>query len=92
LDWEGEIMGVAMQREELLERRRDTLNNTDELWEDLTLAQKFAASSLTQFGYKLSFIRDYHDTHIAILTCNENIAIISKGGEINTHPNIKIRL
>jgi len=91
LDWEGEIMAVAMQREELLERRQDTLNNTDELWEDLTLAQKFAASSLTQFGYELRFIRDHHDTHIAILTCNENIAVISKGGEINTHPKIQIR-
>ncbi len=85
-------MSVAMLREELLERRQETLTNSDELWEDLTLAQKFSASSLTQFGYKLSFIRDQHDTHVAILTCNENIATISKGGEINTQPNIKIRV
>jgi hypothetical protein len=91
LDWQGEIMAAAMQREELLERRQDTSNNNDELWKNLTLAQKFAASSLTQFGYELKFIRDYHNTHIAILTCNENIAVISKGGEINTHPTIKIR-
>jgi len=85
-------MAVAMQREELLERRQDTLNNTDELWENLTLAQKFSASSLTQFGYKLSFIRDCYDSHVAILTCNENIATISKGGEINTNPNTQIRV
>lgn len=85
-------MAVAMLREELLERREETLSHTDELWENLTLAQKFSASSLTQFGYKLSFIRDHHHTHVAILSCNENIATISKSGEINTHPNIKIRV
>ncbi len=84
-------MAVAMQREALSERRQEKLNNTDKLWQDLTLAQKFAASSLMQFGYKLSFIRDYHNTHIAILTCYENIAVISKVGEINTQPKINIR-
>lgn len=84
-------MALAMQREELLERREVALDDTDELWKGLTLAQKFAASSLTQFGYRLNFIRDFHDTHVAVLSCNENIAIISRGGEINTHPNIKIR-
>lgn len=92
MDWEGEIMAVAMQREDLLERRLPTQGDFDDLWEELTLAQKFAASSLTQFGYKLNFIRDFHDTHMAVLSCNENIAVISKGGEINTHPNIEIRL
>jgi hypothetical protein len=85
-------MAVAMQREALLERRVPTQENFDDLWEELTLAQKFAASSLTQFGYKLNFIRDFHDTHTAVLSCNENIAVISKGGEINTHPNVQIRL
>ncbi|NQZ25529.1 MAG: hypothetical protein HRT55_04340 [Colwellia sp.] len=84
-------MALAMQREDLLERRQPTSGDFDNLWEELTLAQKFAASSLTQFGYKLNFIRDFYDTHIAVLSCNENIAVISKGGEINTHPNIDIR-
>ena len=85
-------MAAAMQREYLLERRQEVMSDTDKLWESLTLAQKFAASSLAQFGYKLSFIRDLHDTHVAVLTCNDNIAVISKGGEINTHPKIKVRL
>ena len=86
-----EIMALAMQREDLLERRQPILADFDDLWEELTLAQKFSASSLTQFGYKLNFIRDFYDSHIAVLSCNENIAVISKGGEINTHPNIDIR-
>ncbi|KGJ94558.1 hypothetical protein [Colwellia psychrerythraea] len=85
-------MASAMRREYLLERRQEVSEDTDKLWESLTLAQKFAASSLAQFGYKLSFIRDLHDTHVAVLSCNDNIAVISKGGEINTHPKIKIRL
>jgi len=84
-------MAVIMQREDLLERRQKTLDDTDELWKGLTLAQKFAASSLAQFGYKLNFIRDFYDTHVAVLSCNENIATIARGGEINTHPHIKIR-
>jgi hypothetical protein len=85
-------MAAAMQKVDLSERREPTIGDFDDLWEELTLAQKFAASSLTQFGYRLNFIRDFHDTHIAILTCNENVVVISKGGEINTHPNIKTRL
>ncbi|TWX70895.1 hypothetical protein ESZ36_04415 [Colwellia demingiae] len=85
-------MAAAMQREYLLERRQEMLGDTDKLWESLTLAQKFAASSLAQFGYKLNFIRDFHDTHVAVLSCNDNIATISKSGEINTDPKIKMRL
>ncbi|TYK64680.1 hypothetical protein [Colwellia echini] len=84
-------MAIAMQKEEMLERRGGTLVGFDDLWERLTLAQKFAASSLTQFGYKLNFIRDVDDTNLAILCCNENIVAISKAGEINTQPNIHIR-
>jgi hypothetical protein len=85
-------MALAMQREDLLERREPVMGDFDDLWEELSLAQKFAASSLTQFGYKLKFIRDYYDAHLAILTCNENIVTISKGGDINTHPDIQIRV
>jgi hypothetical protein len=85
-------MAAAMQIVDLAERREPTAGDFDDLWEELTLAQKFAASSLTQFGYRLNFIRDFSDTHIAILTCNDNVAVITKGGEINTHPNIQIRL
>ncbi|WP_019029762.1 hypothetical protein [Colwellia piezophila] len=85
-------MALAMYREDLLERREPIVGDFDDLWEALTLAQKFAASNLTQFGYKLNFIRDLYSSHIAILSCNDNIVVISKGGEINTHPDIKIRL
>ncbi len=71
--------------------RRDSHSEQPDVWEDLTLAQKFAASSLTQFGYELAFIRDCDANSLAVLMCNESIATISKAGEINTAPSIKLR-
>jgi hypothetical protein len=56
-----------------------------------TLAQKFAASSLLQFGYELSFIRNQLTSKLAILSCNGNLATITAEGDINTSPTINIR-
>ncbi len=84
-------MHAIAEREILAERRAELSENLDVLWESLTLAQKFSASSLTQFGYELIFIRDDNISSVAVLMCNENIATISKVGEINTAPNIKLR-
>ena len=80
------------QSGELLERREEVLADATDLWENLTEEQKFAANSLTKFGYELNFIRDVNNTHLAILCCNEEVAVISKVGEINTDPDINIRL
>ncbi len=77
--------------EELSLERRESHSEQSDVWEDLTLAQKFAASSLTQFGYELIFIRDSQANSLAVLMCNENIATISKAGEINTAPSINLR-
>ncbi len=49
------------------------------------------ASSLTQFGYDLTFIRNSGVGSLAILLCNDNPATISTEGEIDTSPNIVIR-
>lgn len=82
-----------MQAAEVTQERRDTkkVSSNESLWSELTLAQKFAASSLTQFGYELLFVRDINNKNIAALVCNDNIATISKSGEINTAPNMEIR-
>jgi hypothetical protein len=84
-------MQATAQREALLERRQQTNIATDTLWNKLTLAQKFAASSLTQFGYDLTYIRNSNTRGLAILLCNDNAATITSEGEINTSPNIVIR-
>ena len=83
-------MQALLEREVLLERRHYAPEHSA-LWDKLSLAQKFAASSLTQFGYDLAFIRGSVDGGLAILVCNGNTATISGEGEINTSPKITIR-
>jgi len=82
---------VVIQRESLLERRQQDNAVIDTLWDKLSLAQKFAASSLIQFGYELAYIRSNRTDNIAILLCNGYPATISTEGEINTTPYITIR-
>ena len=82
---------ATVQRERLLERRAQNTTATSTLWNKLSLAQKFAASSLTQFGYDLNFIRSSHAGSLAILLCGDNTATISTEGEIDTAPTIVIR-
>lgn len=83
-------MQATAEREVLLERRQHNLVS-ETLWNKLSLAQKFAASSLTQFGYDLSYIRNSRAGSLAILLCNGNTATISSEGEIDTSPDIVIR-
>lgn len=83
-------MQAIMEREALLERRVN-VEDQSTLWDKLSLAQKFAASSLTQFGYDLAFVREQQDGSLAILLCNNNAATISSDGEIDTAPAIQIR-
>lgn len=83
-------MQYVSRREELLERRH--LDGTEvEWWNKLSLAQKFAASSLTQFGYDLAFIRSSSAGTLAILLCDGKAATINSDGEIDTAPNITVR-
>jgi len=83
-------MQALAQREVLLERRQQNVV-VDYLWEQLSLAQKFAASSLAQFGYDLTYIRNSNAGNLAILLCNGNPATISSEGEIDTSPDIVLR-
>ncbi len=62
------------------------------LWDKLTLAQKFAASNLNQFGYDLAFIRSSEIGCMAVLLSNDDrIATVMSDGEINTAPDIQVR-
>lgn len=83
-------MQAVLKREVLLERRQYTPEQSN-LWDKLSLAQKFATSSLTQFGYDLAFIRNSRAGNIAVLLCDNNAATISDDGEIDTAPDITIR-
>lgn len=83
-------MQAQAQRASLLERRHYHLDQS-QLWDKLTLAQKFAANSLTQFGYDLAFIRNSRAGCLAIFLCNDSPATINHDGEIDTQPDIIIR-
>jgi len=74
----------------MLERRREAPEQSV-WWNKLSLAQKFSASSLGQFGYELSFVRNEQGRSLAVLQCSGGVAIISEDGEINTSPNIDLR-
>jgi len=83
-------MQAILEREALLERRLH-VSDPSTLWDKLSLAQKFAASSLTQFGYDLAYVREQKEGSLAILLCDNNAATISSDGEINTAPKISVR-
>jgi hypothetical protein len=61
------------------------------LWNILSLAQKFSASSLGKFGYELCFVRNEQEDSLAVLTCNSGVAVITKNGDINMTMSLKIR-
>jgi len=83
-------MQAILEREALLERRENAPDQST-LWDKLSLAQKFAASSLTQFGYDLAYVREQQGGSTAVLLCDNNTATISSDGEINTAPAIQVR-
>jgi len=57
---------------------------TNDLWENLSLAQKFSAASLAQFGFVLDYIYRNNNQAIAILKQGVNVASIKMDGSINT--------
>lgn len=84
-------MRVVDQRNVLLDRRVHNSMSENVLWNQLSLAQKFSASSLAQFGYELSYIRHCNYGDVAIMLCNGNAATISTEGEIDSSPEIMMR-
>lgn len=80
----------AVVRDNLIERRQYHAEFSD-IWDKLTLAQKFAASSMNKFGYELTFIRGSATGQLAIMLCGDTCAAIAEDGEINHAPQIKLR-
>ena len=74
-----------------LNDRRHTNYDKASLWNKLSLTQKFSATSLTQFGYELAFLRKNSGGSIAVLLCNDSMATVNDEGEIDTCPKISIR-
>ncbi len=91
----GKTMENKPFRDSLIERRNysagsDACPKAD--WQKLTLAQRFSATSLTKYGYELSYIRYSSSGSTAVLVLqNGTAAIISEDGDIDTSPNLKFR-
>jgi len=83
-------MENRQHRDSLIERRHHNEQQA-ELWEHLTLAQKFSASSLTKYGYDLAFIRNSASGSLAVMVLDNHTTTIADDGDINTTPGINIR-
>lgn len=91
----GRTMENEQFRDNLIDRRSfsagyDAEQNDD--WKKLTLAQQFAAASLTKYGYELRFIRYSSKGSTAVLVLqNGTPASISEDGDVNTSPDLNLR-
>jgi len=71
---------------------RRLINICQNVWYDkLTLAQKFSASKLSQYGYQLKFIRNIKGEAIAIFSCDDRLATVNITGDIDLKPKIRLR-
>ncbi|MCU4677059.1 hypothetical protein N7931_15605 [Catenovulum sp. 2E275] len=64
---------------------------SNQWWDELSMAQKFSANSLFQFGYQLAFIRNTEAGKLAVLIRDGQIVAISEDGELDAHPDIVLR-
>lgn len=83
-------MARPWQRDPLIERRHKAAAPKD-LWAELTLAQKFSASSLLKQGYELVFIRHSSVGNIAIMCLESKFIAIEEDGAIDSTPSVQVR-
>ncbi len=75
----------------LNDKRRNFQLKYNFCYERLTLAQKYSAAELFQYGYLLKFIRGKGVTSFAIFINEGKVATVDYSGEIELNPNIKVR-
>jgi len=71
--------------------RRQSQVDSIVFYERLSLAQKFSASQLTQFGFQLQFIRSENSTSFAIFMRGSEVISVDNSGEISTESEIILR-
>ena len=81
---------MPSKRNPLLERRHE-LPEESVWWSSLSLAQKFAANTLSKYGYEIDFVRNESGRSTAVLSSAQGQAIIFEDGEIDMSSHIKIR-
>jgi len=73
------------------EERRRLEAKIEKLLKELTVAQQCSLSEISSFGYTLSFVRSTADGKVAVVQLDDGAITINDEGEIDHHPNIKIR-
>lgn len=70
---------------------RKLVLDPNQWWEHLSMAQKFSANSLFQYGYQLQFIRQTDEGKLAVLICDDDIITLNEEGDIDNDPDIILR-
>jgi len=74
-----------------IHERRQKHSERTVCYERLSLAQKFSAAQLTQFGFQLQFIREGPSGAYAVFICGSNSVTVNNSGEINSEANVSFR-
>ena len=74
-----------------IHERRQNKPDSVICYERLSLAQKFSASQLTQFGFKLQFIREENSESYAVFICGAQTITVDNSGEISTELDLVFR-
>ncbi|MGI5310201.1 hypothetical protein [Rheinheimera sp. WS51] len=72
--------------------RRHLNKDIHSFWDDLNFAQKFAVAELRRFGYELLCVRHVVNGNIALLVSGQHIAAIDMEGQIDTRPEVQVRV
>lgn len=72
--------------------RRHLSLNDQELWAELNMAQRVAASALYHYDYNLCFIRSSPSEKLVVMLLDDKPATINTSGDINISPDINFRL
>ena len=82
----------ANENQVTVDERRHACPSTHALWSKLSDAQQASVSSMSNYGYELSFIRsENEEQQQVVMVLNEAVIVIDDEGTIDTHPNIHIR-
>ena len=71
--------------------RRHSKPQSHILWSKLNDSQKATVSSLSHFGYDLSFIRVCEGQDQVIVSVGDKTAVIDQDGNVDPDPRLKVR-
>ncbi|GIU15761.1 hypothetical protein [Shewanella sp. MBTL60-007] len=80
-------MLIALQSKE----KRKAPRHHDVHWDAMSAEQKIALYDLHKFGFRLLFVRQLPSGPQAFIMQNKTLAVISKNGDVDYSPDVKLR-